>query len=245
MIDLLTPPPDAPPQPRTVDGARYVRSYLYMRLFVGALGVALPFALVLLDGLAFDGPFPRDSMSAYYYSGAREVFVGAMCAIGVFLITYKVAEKNLDNTLSILAGAMALLVALFPTGRPDGGDEELTPLQDLLSEKAVMYIHYGSAILFIASLAVICFFFGVREGRRDPRPGNRSPAFWRRYHWACAGTIVAAGLWILATAVLGGPSTALFWGEAVSVFAFGASWFMKGYERDVLGRDAAPSSLPV
>jgi hypothetical protein len=77
MIDLLQPELTVEPRPTDPDSARYVRSYLVMRIFIGALGVALPFMLVLSDGLAFDGdPFPHGSLSAYYYSGARELFVG-------------------------------------------------------------------------------------------------------------------------------------------------------------------------
>ena len=86
MIDLLQPELTVEPRPTDPESARYVRSYLVMRVFVGALGIALPFMLVLSDGLAFDGdPFPHGSLSAYYYSGARELFVGALSAIGVFL----------------------------------------------------------------------------------------------------------------------------------------------------------------
>ena len=99
---FLKPVATVHPRPADPGTARYIRSYLIMRALVGALGIALPFALVLIDGWGFDGhPFPRTSLSAYYYSGTRELFVGALCAIGVFLITYKVAEINLDNTLSL------------------------------------------------------------------------------------------------------------------------------------------------
>jgi Kef-type K+ transport system membrane component KefB len=45
MIDLLTPELTVGPRPAGREGARYVRSYLVMRLLVGALGVVLPFAL--------------------------------------------------------------------------------------------------------------------------------------------------------------------------------------------------------
>jgi hypothetical protein len=234
MIDLLTPEltVERPPADREV--SRYVRSYLIMRVFVGALGVALPFMLVLFDGLIFDGdPFPRDSLSAYYYSGVRELFVGTLSATAVFLITYKVADRTLDNTLSVLAGMAALTVALFPTGLP-ADMTQLTPLQERLGEGVVEAIHFTAAGVFIVSLGVICFFFGVREGARDPRPGNRSPRFWRGYHWSCAGAIAAALVWIGVTQAAGGPSRSLLIGEAVSVWAFGASWFMKGLELDLL-----------
>src|SRR4249919_3916551 len=153
---------------------RYVRSYLVMRVLVGALGIALPLLLVLGEPLLFDGqPFPRGSLSAYYYSGARELFVGALCAIGVFLITYKFVDHSWESRLSTLSGSAVIVVALFPTGRPGNG-VRLTPLQELLSETTVERIHFVAAGTFIGSLAVISYFFG-RFGRTR-----------RRFHYFCA-----------------------------------------------------------
>jgi hypothetical protein len=234
VIDLLQPELTVEPRPADRETSRYVRSYLIMRVLVGALGIALPFLLVLSDGLVLDGdPFLRSSLSAYYYSGARELFVGTLSATAVFLVTYKVADRTLDNTLSTLAGLAVLVVALFPTGIPAPG-VELTPLQDLLGEPVVEWIHFIAAAVFISSLAVISFFFGVREGARETRPGRRSPQFWRRYHWFCAGTIGAALLWIGITELVGWPPRSLLIGEALAVWAFGASWLMKGLELDIL-----------
>ncbi len=84
--------PDVAVQPReTGPGSeRYVRSYVTVRFAIGVLGLALPFVLVLVEPILFDGqPFPRGSLSAYYYSGMRELFVGVLWAIGVFLVLYK------------------------------------------------------------------------------------------------------------------------------------------------------------
>src|SRR3954454_21287804 len=106
--ELLTPVREVErrPDPYTqADATSYVRSFLAMRLGIGVLGVLLPVLLVFLDKGLFDGsPFPRGSLSAYYYSGMRDEFVGIMSATGVFLVTYKIAERNLDNAASILAG---------------------------------------------------------------------------------------------------------------------------------------------
>ena len=149
MKDFLQPVVETEPRPAPSDPekVRYLRSYLFMRAMIGAIGVALPFALVLFDGLMFSGePFPRDSLSAYYYSGVRDVFVGALCATAVFLLTYKVVEKNLDNTLSLVAGLAVLGVALFPTGTPSD-DIAVSPLQDRLSEGLVEGIHFVSAAM--------------------------------------------------------------------------------------------------
>jgi hypothetical protein len=230
------------PRPTDPEVSRYVRSYLIMRVVVGALGVALPFMLVLCDGLWFDGdPFPRTSLSAYYYSGVRELFVGTLSATGIFLITYKVAERSLDNTLSLLAGLAVVVVALFPTGLPERV-LELTPLQDRLGESAVERIHFIAAAAFIVSLAVISYYFGKREGARPRQEGKRrSRRFWRLYHWVCAGAIGAALLWIALTQLSGwGPSESLLYGEAVSAWAFGASWLWKGLELDMLRGSPAP-----
>ena len=234
MHELLRPQRTVEPRPPDPEASRYIRSYLIMRVLIGLLGIALPFALVLVDGLWFDGdPFPRDSLSAYYYSGVRELFVGTLVATGVFLVTYKVAERGLDNTLSTVAGAAVLVVALFPTARPSDA-VPLTPLQQHLHEHVVSALHFTAAGVFIVSLAVISYFFGVREGARPVRPDKRSPAFWRRYHWLCAGAIAAALAWIVVTQITGSPRTSLLIGETVSAWAFGASWLMKGAEIDVL-----------
>jgi hypothetical protein len=236
MKPFLEPVVETGPRPDPADReqTRYLRSYLVMRAAVGALGVALPVLLVAVDGWGFGGePFPRDSLSAYYYSGVRDLFVGVLFATAVFLITYKCFERNLDNTLSIVAGLAVLAVALFPTATPKHVDR-LTPLQDELGEGVVKAIHFTGAGVFILSLAVLCYFFGVREGKRPPRPGRHSPRFWRTYHWTCAGVIVAAVAFIAVTGLVGGLSEALLLGEWVSIWAFGASWLAKGLELDIL-----------
>jgi hypothetical protein len=90
MSGFLTPLRAVGPRPdpdTEKDAALYVRSYLWMRVGVGVLGIALPLALVFGDKIAFHGnPFPRGSLSVYYYSGMRDEFVGILSATGIFLI---------------------------------------------------------------------------------------------------------------------------------------------------------------
>ena len=93
------------PRPTGDDARPYVRSYIFMRLCAAALGIAVPLVLVFGEPLVFDGmPFVRGSLSAYYYSGARELFVGLIWAIAVFLITYKILEWSRESLLSSAAG---------------------------------------------------------------------------------------------------------------------------------------------
>lgn len=225
---------------RARDRILYIRSYLFMRAMIGFIGIGLPIALVIGNGLFVHGDLGiRSSLSGYYHSGMRDVFVGSLCATGVFLIAYKVFEHNLDNTLSFLAGVSAFLVALFPTVLPSNSDTPLTPLQQRFGETEVATVHYTAAALFILSLAAMSYLFGRREGNRSQvRDGDRSrfsPTFWRWFHWGCAIVIGLATAFVVVTQ-LGGwlKGYSLLIGEVVVVLAFGASWLAKGLELRVL-----------
>src|SRR5947208_5830309 len=169
LRDFLKPDlePGLRPDPVTdPDGARYTRTFLWMRLGVGVMGVLLPVLLISLDSIVFNGhPFVRDSMSAYYYSGMREFFVGVIFGSGAFLLAYKVSEVSLDNTASIGAGICAWLIALFPTGRPSVHDHPkppvppVNPLQDWIGEAWTSRIHYAASAGFIVCLAIVTILF--------------------------------------------------------------------------------------
>jgi hypothetical protein len=234
----------------------YLKSYLVMRAAIGFLGIALPIGLFLGDALWLKGTMEaRGSLSAYYHSGMRDLFVGTLFATGVFLVTYRVVEHTLDNILSIIAGIAVMGVALFPTSRPPGSGSPLTPLEARLGEQRVAIVHYVCAGIFIVLLGVISLIFGVREGkrsqRRDGGRARRSPTFWRRFHWGCAAAIGLALAFMGVSEITRWFSHySLIVGETVAVFAFGVSWLMKGLELQILlGRPAAglqsPAPVPV
>jgi hypothetical protein len=236
----LTPPAGPPKRDRHGSAnSEYAQSYLVLRVVIGVIGLALPAVLLLGDALFLNGTFSqRGSLSAYYYSGMREVFVGALVAIGVFLVTYKVLERSLENTLSLLAGVAVIVVALFPTSRPTTSDVPDTALQSALGMDTVAVVHFAAAAIFIAALAVITRFFARSEGERHPAATQRrSPAFWRRFHLTCASVIAVALAFMAVCKLLEvWGSWNLLVGETVAVLAFGASWLFKGAERDVLAR---------
>jgi hypothetical protein len=126
-----------------------------MRAVIGFNGIALPVMLLVGDWIFLQGGvLPRGSLSAYYHSGMRDLFVGSLCATALFLITYRVFERISDNVLSTVAGVAALGVALFPTGRPPNSESPLTPLQSKLGESTVTAIHFTCAAIFIVALAI-------------------------------------------------------------------------------------------
>lgn len=239
---LLAPLTATGPRPSGHDAQRsIVRSWLLMRVIIGAAGLLLPAVLLLGDWLVLDAAQPGDrgSLSAYYHSGMRDVFVGTLVVAGFFLIAYKLFERNLDNTLSLVAGVLAVGVAVFPTSLPDDVAADLTPVQARLGEDLCRNLHLACAVGFIGSLAVLCLFFAIREGNRSQlRSGTDarfSPTFWRNFHLACTGVIVTSVLFLVATVafdVLGDTRVLLC--EVGALLGFGASWLAKGAELDVL-----------
>lgn len=232
-ITAVTP---SRPAPGDQPGLMYVRSYLLIRLLIGLLGWSLP-VLVVVGALVLGDDDPwKGSLSAYYHSGMRDVFVGALSATALFLLCYMTFERNWDNALSVGAGVGALGAALLPTS----GGQTLTPVQELLGETLVAALHFVFAAVFILALAAICHLFGRREAVRPGRSAEQRRR-GRRLHWTCAGVVVGAVVFILLGAVLPMPGPidgrTLFVGETVAVVAFGISWFVKGTElRLLLGR---------
>src|SRR4051794_38276106 len=94
-----------------------VQSYLFLRRAIGVIGVALP-PVLILGKLLVDGGGLLDSLSGYYYTDVRNVFVGAMCATGVFLLSYR-GYSRADNIAGNVAAVAAVGLALCPT-KPGG-----------------------------------------------------------------------------------------------------------------------------
>src|SRR5664279_5088914 len=91
-----------------------VVSYPGLRRSGGYLGIALPFVLVLGRFVLRQCPALQDSISAYYHTDLRNILVGDLCAIAVFLIACK-GYTTADAILGDLAGLCAVGVAFFPT----------------------------------------------------------------------------------------------------------------------------------
>jgi len=211
---------------RTDPAVLYARSYLLIRIAVGAIGVLLPFVLWAVDVLVLRGSITvRGSLSAYYHSGARDLFVGALCVTGCLLLTYLAAQRRTwDYWLSTVAGAAVLGVALLPTNRPDFYPGPPTPLQARWGEHTVAALHFTCAGVFILSMAGLCFVFAARDRRYGGRP---------RLHRACGGLILAAVAWAALGFVVDvdvGWLTSVYLAEVVAVWSFGVSWLVKGLD---------------
>lgn len=86
-------------------------TYFGLRLGI----VILVFLLFVAVGLviASEEDWLR-TLSSYYYTPARAVFVGSLCAIGAALIVYR-GNTDTENVLLDFAGFLAFVVAFVPT----------------------------------------------------------------------------------------------------------------------------------
>ena len=73
--------------------------------------IVMLFAAIFIDSVPTD--CWQGSISAYYYTAARNVFVATLCCLGIMLIVYK-GSNDTEDVLLNLAGTLAFFVAFVP-----------------------------------------------------------------------------------------------------------------------------------
>src|SRR5262245_63273661 len=89
-----------------------VVSYLTLRQMIGWIGLLMPF-FVRVGAFLREGIRSTDSISAYYYTGQRDVFVSTLVLVGILLTCYRTQAVR-DNVVAIIAGVAAIGIGLFP-----------------------------------------------------------------------------------------------------------------------------------
>ncbi len=200
----------------------FMFSYLALRKTIGLLGITLPFVLWLGALLLFQTGI-QSSLSSYYHTGMGDVFVGTLCVIGVFLLSYRGYERA-DDIAGDLACLFAVGVALFPVA-PDNAAEGGASLAG--------YVHLACAGLFFSTLT----YFSLRLFTKThaDKPPTRRKRQRNKVYRTCGYTMGICVVLIAVCYILPGPIESLleaynpvFWLESVAVVAFGISWFIKG-----------------
>lgn len=197
-----------------------VISYLTLRRAIGIIGTALPLVLIIGKWL-LDGWGIQPSISAYYYTSMRDVFVGSICAIGVFLLSYRGYERA-DNVSGNLACVFAVGLALFPTPPP-------TDASAMANFVGIIHLLFASA--FFLTLAY--FSLTLFRKTNPSKPMTERKMQRNVIYTVCGYTILACvGLIVFYVAFLRHTAVQsvdpVFWLEALAVMAFGVSWLTKG-----------------
>jgi hypothetical protein len=220
-----------------------VISYLDLRMAIGIIGLALPFVLplgqILLHALGIQSslhsPVIENSVSSYYYTDMRNIFVGSMCAIGVFLMSYQGYDRR-DARAGRFAFVCAIGVALFPTSPLPVA----TPDQKLIGG-----IHLTFAALLFLTLAYFSLKLFIKT---DPNKTPSRQKLKRNRVYRISGYVILACIALIVVAAVP-PIKAMveqlkprFWLEAIAIVAFGVSWLTKG--EAILKDQETPSAAP-
>lgn len=195
-------------------GDRILVSYLTLRRVVGILGILLPVLLVVVSSLAHSRLEIQDSISNYYGTEMRDIFVGVLFVVGLFLFAYRGYERK-DDIAGDLACLFALGVALFPSTS---------------ASQAIQTVHFiSAAALFIVLSYFSLFLFTKTDKDVLPPPKKRRNVIYKICGVIMLVCIVSIALYY---ALLQNTSVAaikpVFWLESLALWVFGISWLIKG-----------------
>jgi hypothetical protein len=213
-----------------------VISYYTMRRAIGILGITLP--LILVAGSALFGGCRevQFSISTYYHTNMRNIFVGYNCAVALFLFAYRGHDWR-DNLAGYLGCIFVAGVAFLPCGISESVQPCLIPAT--AQNPIVGKLHNLSALLYFIILIVYALFLFPRT-HIDKTSGEK--LFMGRQkrkrnvvYYVCGGLMtVSLLLIIIYVGILEHHYPDLerldpvFWLETVVLLAFGFSWLTKG-----------------
>jgi hypothetical protein len=201
-----------------------VLSYLDLRRAIGGVGLLLPILLGPMGWLIF-GIGIQDNMSNYYHTQLRDVFVGCMCAIGIFLFCYR-GYDWVESWTANFGCLSALGVALFPL------DANSDPLHQ---SSIVGYLHSFSGGVFFLTLAFysLYHFPSLKADKRELAPHELQ----RNFIYRTSGIVILLSMIAMGAYLFLFPAAwkrqfnqyhYVFWMEWLAVWAFAAAWLTKG-----------------
>lgn len=202
-------------------------SFMVLRRSIGWLGFLLPFVLILGSFLFGKCYQIQPSISHYYFTNMREVFVGILCAVGLFLFSYR-GYSRLDGISANLAGLFSLGIALFPTSKIEQPCQ--ADVVSFMQWEANECIHFSCAALFFLTLAYMSLFLFTKSRYKweDQTPEKRK----RNTIYKLCGYMMVFSIMMIAMSKpvfrAGDDSLVVFWFETLALLAFGISWLIKG-----------------
>ena len=192
----------------------------YFSLRWGMVVIAFAFPIVVtLGGFFLFKSGLLASLSAYYYTGVRDVFVGLLVAIGVCLYLYKGFSMS-ENVALNLAGVFVVAVAMFPT------QSNCDKSCDLFTT------HTVAAVLFFLCIAYVAIFKGP-ETLSLLEDEQLRKKYRRTYKTLGTVMIVSPAVALIASLILEastGKKFVIVFAEWLAVWIFAAYWFFKSRE---------------
>jgi hypothetical protein len=193
--------------------SRHTYSYIALRKAVGWIGILLPFVLWFGVAVIFDEK-PQSSISNYYYTHMRNLFVGSLCAVGLFLFFYAGHDKW-DDWAANLAAIFAIGVAWLPTTE--------------YGIDTIGILHFVCATLFFMVLSAISLFLFTKthKGKEMEAPKKNRNRIYKICAYVMIACLIAIIIYVLFFQAKKVTSL-IYWAEAIALVAFGVSWLTKG-----------------
>jgi hypothetical protein len=194
-------------------------------MLIGWLGMGLPPGVALFGAL-LSGHGIQRSISAYYYTGARDVFVGVLVSTATFLFAFRgYTDTNEDRIAARVAGVGALGVGLVPT----------TPIDRVatVAENVAGGVHHLAAVIMFGAYVYFARSLFTRSDQDALPPEKLKRNAWYR---RLANAMLVCLLSIAAYQGLRGLELApamldrlnpVFWLEWIAIWAFALSWLIK------------------
>ena len=179
-----------------------------LQRWIAMTGILLPLLVCLR---IWDIP---PSLSATWYTDARDVFTGSLAVVGGALGCFRGYDSR-DRRRAIIACIGAMGVAWFPMAPPNAvGWIEVQG-----------WIHFAAALAFFGALASMCLRLFPLSDRSDMGVQKlRRNMVYR----TCGSAIIAGTVALAAVALLTEHHWSIFWIESLMVWSFGAAFAVKG-----------------
>ncbi len=242
--------PNQPISPRREH--ELIINYMSFRKALGFMGIGLPILLILCS-IVWNNGHIESSISNYYFTRLRDVFVVTLSAMSLFLITYR-GRDEVDRWITNMAGIFGFITAFIPTSFKHDINlpnyqivSKLHPYTVIPIEtlgKAEVFkttaphkiipcdntdlmgtVHLISAALFFLLLGYMSYFqFSKTQTLKKTK---------QRLFKICGLVILITVLAMVPCAFVKYKDfytqyKLVFIGETICLFAFGLSWLLKG-----------------
>ncbi len=227
---------DIPLSNQSTDKPPVVLSYLTMRKAIGILGIAFPIILVFGSIVFGECSEVQKSISAYYHTNMRNLFVAILSAVALFLFSYR-GHDWMDNLAGYLGSLFALGVAFLPCAV--GDPPSACSLTHVIHKSIIGNLHLVSAALFFLVLIFYSLVLFTKTHKDEetgenlempPKKKSRNRVFKIcGYLMLLCIMLIFLYMWKLKDIW---PSlmeiNPIFWLESFALLFFGISWLTKG-----------------
>jgi hypothetical protein len=203
----------------------HITSYWYLRNAIGYIGLLMPtwvkFGAYFREDISF-----LTSISAYYYTSMRDVFVATLVLVGVLLACYR-TDKLSDNIVAFVAGLAACGIAFFPMN-PEYAQVLIAKYPCLQNNSCyqgigVLGFHFYFVAIFFALAFYMVFFRFSANTERYPTPEKLKRNKIYKY---CGGIMFFSFLLIGYMSYTHNRN--IYLPETIAIISFAFAWLVKG-----------------